>query len=90
MIVIGRSIQHGNAVPEHISTWCADQQCALSDGERRLRADTDDAGFVLVVGVEMTCRERIERRPRLSARRNELALVLANTHCCGAASLGGN
>jgi len=54
-----------------------DEQGALSDCERRLGADPDEAAVVTdpvaVVGAQL-----LERRPPLALRRNVLARVLAN------------
>ena len=44
----------------------------------RLSADADQTRLVLAERVEMADRELVERRPGLSTRRRELALVLAH------------
>ena len=71
-------IDEGDAVPEDVADRRAQQQRALADGKLRHRADADQAGLVLPVAIEMAARERIERRPFLSAGRDELTLVLAD------------
>ena len=54
------------------------QQRALPDGERRLRADADQAGLVLAKGIEVADREPFQSRPCLSAGRHELPFLLAD------------
>src|SRR5689334_4562864 len=71
-----RRIERRNAVPENIAAVRADQDRALPDGETG--ADADDAGGVFVECVHVALLKCLQRRPRLSARRHVLPLLVAN------------
>ena len=74
----GGLVDERDAIPQDVAVRRANEQRALADGETRLGADADQARLVLAEGVEMADREPVQGRPRLSARRRELALVLAH------------
>src|SRR4029077_16840351 len=72
-----RSIEHGDAVPQHISVRSAHQQRPLAEDKCGLRPGADHARLMLSIGIEVPCCERPQRRPGLSARRNVLPLFFA-------------
>jgi len=74
----GRGVEHCDRVPQHVPMPRAHEQRALADGEMRLGADAEDARLILVIGVAVTHRERVERGPCLPTRWYVLALLLAN------------
>ena len=74
----GRGIDERDAVPKDVARGSAHKQGALADGEFGNRPDPDQAGLVLLVGIEMPARERLEGGPPLATRGDELALVLAD------------
>src|SRR5215831_19814844 len=74
----GRVIERGDAVPEDIAVFRADQKRALPNGKGRGCADADDSVFVFAERIGMTLLERFERGPCLAARRYILPFLLAN------------
>src|SRR5215831_6821955 len=72
------SVDERDAVPQYVAVRRAHEQRALTDGKRRLRADTDQARFVLTEGIEMGHSEPVQCRPGLSGWRLELTLILAH------------
>src|SRR3984893_3795545 len=74
----GGSIEHRDAIPQHIAIGRRDEERALADRKLWLRADADDARLVLAPGIEMSCRQSLGRRPGLPALGDVLALFLAD------------
>src|SRR5258705_13516680 len=71
-------IDQRDAIPQDIPLRCAKEQCALADGELRLRADADEAWLVLAEAVVVRNPEPFQRCPRLPPGRDVLALVFAD------------
>ena len=71
-------IDQRDAIPQDVAFRRAQEQCALADGELRLRADADEAWLVLAEPVVMRNPEPFQRCPRLPLGRDVLALVFAD------------
>ncbi len=74
----GFVVQQRNAIPEQTSTGRLQKQCALSDGELRLRADAEKLWRFIFDTIVMIARQAVERYPFLTAVTNELPFVFAN------------
>src|SRR5262245_22584272 len=74
----GRGVQHRNAIPQDISTGCANKQRALTDRKGRLCPNADHSRLVLAVRIEMSGRQRSQRGPSLPAWWNILPLFFAD------------
>src|SRR5258705_7580848 len=71
-------VDQRDAIPRDVGFRRAQEQCALADGELRLRAYADEAWLVLEEPVVMRNPEPFQRCPRLPLGRDVLALVFAD------------
>src|SRR5882672_521993 len=71
-------VDQRDAIPQDVPLRRAQEQCALADGELRLRADADEAWLVLAEAVVVRNPEPFQRCPRLPLGRDVLALVFAD------------
>jgi hypothetical protein len=72
-------IDVGDHVEEHVAAGGTDQQRALADGGRRVGADTDDAGSLLLHPAPVTLPGQLrETRPLLAIPADVLALIGAD------------
>src|SRR6267142_4886871 len=71
-------VDQRDAIPQDVPLRRAHEQCALADGELRLRTDADEAWLVLAEPIVVRNPEPFQRCPRLPLRRDVLALVFAD------------
>src|SRR5262249_28046701 len=72
------SVDERDAVPKYVAVGGAHEQRALTDGKGRLRANANQARFVLTEGIEAAHSELVQCRPGLSSWRCELTLIRAH------------
>ena len=75
---LGRGVEQGDAVPQHVPGGGGEQEGALVDGEGRHGLQAEQAGLVAVPGVAVGPGQLVPRGPGLALRRDELPLVLAD------------
>jgi hypothetical protein len=74
----GRGVQHRNAIPQDISSGCANKQRALTNRKVRLCPNADHSRLVLAVRIKMPGSQRCQRGPSLPAGWNVLPLFSAD------------
>src|SRR6202043_2157398 len=75
---LGRIVEQGDTVPQHIAVSRLQQQRALADTELRLGVDFEQAGLQSPPRVDVSAAELFRSSPTLSAGRHELAFIVAN------------
>src|SRR5262249_40655240 len=73
-----RVVERGDAIPKDVAVVSAHEQRALADSERGRRADANNALLVFAEGVGVGLLQRLKCGPSLPARRDVLALLLAD------------
>src|SRR5262249_5148754 len=74
----GGGVDERDTVPQYVAVGRAHEQRTLTDGEAWLRANANEARFMLTEAIEMGHREPVQCRPGLSGQRLELTLILAH------------
>ena len=85
-----RGIEQADAIPQHIPRRCLHEECALPDGETRVRADAGQVrgdGFDDIVGVRL---QGDQRRPLLPVVPTYCRSSSQIGHCSGGASVAAN
>ena len=80
---LGRLIEQGDAIPQHIALRRTKQKRALVDGEGRHGLQAVETWLMQMPGIAMRRRKVLARQPRLARRGDILALILADRAASG-------